>query len=420
MKVGKEYAMFTDKGNDKYIRHDGISDWILKEVRSRYGNLTSISKEDIFYYVYGLLHSEEYRTRFADDLRKSLPRIPIVDKVADFVAFNKAGRALAALHLNYEGVAACPGVTVEERGKKEDYIDEETGETVLNADEYRYYAVEKMRFPTGKKAKDKPSTIIYNAHITVENIPAVAYDYVVNGKSAIEWIMERYAVTIDKDSLIKNDCNDWGREHNQPRYILDLLLSVINVSVQTVAIVKGLPALNLRAGQATTPQPAQNIKPMVEIEEEVADEEKFVRYLPVYNLKAACGAFEDNELPSVKGWIDIEGNGIHPKGDRSYFVCQAKGQSMQPKIEDGDLVICHFYTPQSAGSRNGKMVIAQISEYDGDYDGRYTIKEYRSEKNADGSKKSVTLYPLNKSYSPIELSEEDEVRIVAEVVGVVK
>lgn len=423
-KAGNQLELFEqEEGEGKYIRHDGISDWILKEVRSRYGNLTSITKEDIFYYVYGLLHSEEYRTRFADDLRKSLPRIPIVDKVADFVAFNKAGHALADLHLNYESVAACPEVKVTELGKKEDYIDEETGETVLNGDAFNYYSVEKMRFPSGQKAKDKPSTIIYNPHITLENIPAIAYDYVVNGKSAIEWIMERYAVTIDKDSLIKNDPNDWSREHHQPRYILDLLLSVINVSVQTVAIVKGLPALNLGADAATaatTTPPTPEIKPMTELLEEVAKEEQFVRYLPVYNLKAACGAFEDNELPSVKGWIDIEGNGIHPKGDRSYFVCQAKGQSMQPRIQDGDYVVCRFYTTQSAGSRNGKMVLASISEYDGDYDGRYTIKEYRSEKNADGTGKSVTLYPLNKDYSPIELSEDDDVRIVAEVVGVVK
>lgn len=421
-KAGNQLELFEqEEGEGKYIRHDGVSDWILKEVRSRYGNLTSISKEDIFYYVYGILHSEEYRTRFADDLRKSLPRIPIVDKVANFVAFSKAGRALAELHLNYEQVEPCPEIKVTETQKHENCIDEETGETILNGDAFNYYKVEKMRFPTGKKAKDKPSTIVYNSHITIENIPAEAYDYVVNGKSAIEWIMERYAVTTDKDSLIKNDCNDWSKEHNQPRYILDLLLSVINVSVKTIAIVNQLPALNL--GGATAKSEAvqpENIKPMAEIVEEVAEADKYVTHLPVFNLKAACGAFEDNELPSVKGWLCIEGSGVHPKGDETYFVCQAKGQSMQPKIEDGDMVICRFYTPQSAGSRNGKMVIAQISEFDSDYDGRYTIKEYRSEKNADGSRKSITLYPLNKDYSPIELNEEDDVRVVAEVLGVVR
>lgn len=95
---------------------------------------------------------------------------------------------------------------------------------------------------TGKLIADKVC-IIYNDHITIENIPLKAYEYIVNGKSAIEWIMERYAVTIDKVSKIKNDSNDWSREHDQPRYILDLLLSVIMLSCQTVDIVNTLPIL---------------------------------------------------------------------------------------------------------------------------------------------------------------------------------
>jgi predicted helicase len=94
-----------------------------------------------------------------------------------------------------------------------------------------------MSFP----AKGQKDTIIYNTHITVSNIPAKTYEYIVNGKSAIEWIMERYAVTVHKESGIKNDPNDWAKEHNNPRYILDLLLSVITVSVKTVDIVEGLP-----------------------------------------------------------------------------------------------------------------------------------------------------------------------------------
>lgn len=81
-------------------------------------------------------------------------------------------------------------------------------------------------------------------HIRISCIPDVAYEYVVNGKSAIEWIMERYAITTDTKSGIKNDPNDWSREHEKPRYILDLLLSVINVSVKTVAIVRSLPHLS--------------------------------------------------------------------------------------------------------------------------------------------------------------------------------
>lgn len=322
--------------------------------------------------------------------------------------FYKAGKALAELHLNYEEIAPCPGVTVEETGTKQD--------------EYAYYAVEKMRFATGVKAKDKPGTILYNGHIVVKNIPQVAYDYVVNGMSAIEWIMDQYQVKTDDKSLIKNDPNDWSREHEKPRYILDLLLSVINMSVQTVAIVKSLPALHLDAAQSTATQQAEErvAKPAIEIMEEVEEEAKFVQFLPYYNLKAACGAFESNEPPTQTGWIDISASGVRPKGDKNYFVCQAKGNSMQPRIEDGDWVICRFYTPDNGGSRNGKMVIAQISEYDGDYDGKYTLKEYHSEKNADGSRKSITLRPLNKAYSPIELHEEDDVKVVAVVESVLR
>lgn len=253
-------SLFDDAETNRYIRRDGITDWILKEVRNRFGGTKAITKEHIFYYVYGLLHSKQYRERFADDLKKSLPRIPIVDNVQDFMAFYKAGKTLADLHLNYEQGINTPateqgagtyselsaqaqrtlGVIV--TGDIDIWQDEWTEET------YQYFAVEKMRFAkvrdeNGKLIADK-TCIIYNSHITIENIPLKAYEYIVNGKSAIEWIIERYAVTIDKASQIKNDPNAWSREHEQPRYILDLLLSVIMLSCQTVDIVNTLPKLN--------------------------------------------------------------------------------------------------------------------------------------------------------------------------------
>ena len=219
--------LFGDDSTEKYVRHDGITDWILREIRSRYGGAKNITKEMIFYYVYGLLHSPAYRERFSADLKKSLPRIPIVENVNDFMDFYKAGKQLVELHLNYETVPACSGVEVEKAAKTE------------YGDDYGFYKVEQMRFPR----KDEKSTIIYNNYITIKNIPEKAYRYIVNGKSAVEWIMERYAVKIDKESLIKNDPNDWAREHRKPGYILDLLLSVINVSVQTVDIVEKLPKI---------------------------------------------------------------------------------------------------------------------------------------------------------------------------------
>ena len=218
----------AEKPMDRYVRKDGVTDWILNSARKQYGY--KVTKEDIFYYVYGLLHSPDYRATFATDLKKSLPRLPLVEKAGDFWAFSKAGRELANLHLNYEAI-------------------EPYGKCVIvhaplttKGDSINYH-VEKMRFgKIDSKIADK-SIIHYNHAITIEGIPAEAYEYVVNGKSAIEWVMERYAITTDKKSGITNDPNDWAREHNDEKYILNLLLQVINVSVQTVEIVKGLPNL---------------------------------------------------------------------------------------------------------------------------------------------------------------------------------
>jgi predicted helicase len=162
------------------------------------------------------------------------------------MAFYKAGKALAELHLDYEQVPPSPDVKarIADAVYKEPTAEEPFGYTL-----YDHYAVDKMTFPkvrnvAGKLVPDK-SRIIYNGNITIENIPAKAYEYIVNGKSAIEWIMERYAVSQDSKSLIINDPNAWSREHHNPSYIFDLLLSVINLSVQTVDIVNNLPKLSL-------------------------------------------------------------------------------------------------------------------------------------------------------------------------------
>lgn len=209
-------GMFDTDESQKYIRRDAVSDFIFERAKKQYGK--NVTKEDIFYYVYGFLHSKEYRITFANDLKKMLPHLPLVEEVKDFWAFSKAGRKLAELHLNYETVAPFADAKV-------------TG------DDGKFYRVEKLRFPK----KGQKDTIIYNSKISISNIPAKAYEYVVNGKSAIEWIMERYQVSTHKESGIVNNPNDWAAEVGNPRYILDLLLSIINVSVQTVEIVNSLP-----------------------------------------------------------------------------------------------------------------------------------------------------------------------------------
>ena len=171
-----------------------------------------------------------------------LPRIPLTKEAKDFWAFSDAGRQLAEWHLNYETVEPWP---VEEIHDKLDLGSEET------------YKVQKMTFarPTAEQkaagAKWDKTRIIYNSHVTIAKIPLEAYDYVVNGKPAIEWIIERYQVTRDKDSGIVNDPNDWCKEHNQPRYIIDLIGRVVRVSMETMKIVKTLPALNERKDGAT-------------------------------------------------------------------------------------------------------------------------------------------------------------------------
>ena len=204
---------------DDYVRRDGISDFIFKQARDKYAD-NSIEKEDIFYYVYGLLHSLDYRRDFSNDLKKMLPRLPLVDTVEDFWAFCEAGRKLGELHVNYEKVKPYAGIKV-------------------NGDRGGNYYVDKLKFIK----KDDRSTIIYNNQITIENIPDKAYEYVVNGRSAVEWILDRYQFKTDKASGIVNDPNDWASESGNPRYILDLLLSVISVSIQTVDIVNSLPKL---------------------------------------------------------------------------------------------------------------------------------------------------------------------------------
>ena len=217
-------SLFDAANENEHIRRDGISDFILVQARSRYGE--RVTKEDIFYYVYGFLHSREYRTRFSSDLKKMLPRLPLVDAPKDFWAFSKAGRLLAELHLGYDDFSKAPSA-------------EAIGVTVRGA-ESGHFRVEKMRFPS----KGDKSKILYNSQIVVENIPALAYEYQVNGKSAIEWVIERYAVTTHIDSGIKNDPNDWAAEVGNERYILDLLLSAIRLSVETVEVVRSLPGMS--------------------------------------------------------------------------------------------------------------------------------------------------------------------------------
>jgi len=247
----KSDDLFTS--NDKYVRKDAVSDYILKQARTQYSD-PKIRKEDIFYYVYGFLHCEEYRTEFAADLKKMLPRIPLVDTADDFWAFSNAGRKLADIHLNYEQAEPYRCLIVSSKstsadlplfgiaaGENRAFFSAEAPETLYKVRQMRF-AKKQVKAANGKmKTEDDKTRIVYNDKITIAKIPLEAYEYVVNGKSAIEWIMERYAITTDKASGIVNDPNDWALEHNDPKYIFNLVLRIITVSLETMNIVKNLP-----------------------------------------------------------------------------------------------------------------------------------------------------------------------------------
>ena len=228
-----------DEENAQPNRHpvkDGITDAGLAHFQAAYP-LEAINKEDLFYYIYGLLHSEDYKSRYADNLTKELPRIPCVNKAADFWTFSKAGRALAEWHINYETVALYPITFDCGKAKLGDLTD---------ADFY----VTKMKFAkkddTSTVIDNHKSTVIYNNFITLKNIPLAAYEYVVNGKPALEWVMERQGVSTHKDSGIVNDANDWAIETmKNPRYPLELFQRVITVSLETMKIVNALPKLDI-------------------------------------------------------------------------------------------------------------------------------------------------------------------------------
>lgn len=194
-------------------------------INQEFADKLNLSLDDTFAYVYGLLNSKEYQAKYANDLKKDLARIPIVKDKEKYV---EIGKKLIELHLNYEEVPMYEGVSIESKAAPN-------------------YKVNKMKFDkiknieTNKKEKDR-STIIFNTDITIKNIPEKAYEYVVNGKSAIEWIMDQYQVKTDKKSGITDDPNDFS---DDPKYIFNLLLRIINVSVQTVDLVNSLPKLEI-------------------------------------------------------------------------------------------------------------------------------------------------------------------------------
>ncbi|GAA7339779.1 hypothetical protein BD0115_06660 [Helicobacter pylori] len=194
---------YDDLGRRDYA----ISGWALNLFKKHYGD-NSITEEEIFYYIYAILHHKGYLEKYKNSLKKEAPRIALSD---DFKELSVLGQELATLHLNYES------------GEMHESVKRTT---LMNAEEKGYYDVDKM--------KRKGDSIVYNKNITITKIPKKAFEYVVNGKSAIDWVIERYQKTMDKESLIENNPNDYAGG----KYILELLCRVIKLSVKSVDLIE--------------------------------------------------------------------------------------------------------------------------------------------------------------------------------------
>lgn len=219
---GLDFSALSDESGEVvngYRRVDNITDATLATYRKVHGD--EMTKDDIFYGIYALLHHPTYRETYAADLQKMLPRIP---QVTGFLEYARIGRALAELHLRYEDVPAGPGV-------QEEWALEPP------ADELERYRIEKLAWGT---RKDR-TRLRYNAHLTLTGIPEEEALYTVGGRSPLDWILDRYQVKVDKKSGIVNDPNDWLREQNDPRYVVDLIKSLVTVSLSTRRLIEELP-----------------------------------------------------------------------------------------------------------------------------------------------------------------------------------
>ena len=215
---------------DGYRRVDNVTDATLASYREHYGD-AGITKEDIFFYVYALLHHPEYRERYEDDLKKMLPHIP---RAAGFHTYASVGRELADLHVNYERVEPYPSV-------------QEEASLHAPADPWERYRIgeRKMRFPKlGRRDKDF-TRLEYNDYVTLTGIPAQAQGYSISGRSPLEWIIDRYHVKTDKASGIVNDPNDFLREQGRPDTVVDLIKRLVTVSMRTQELLATLPPLEI-------------------------------------------------------------------------------------------------------------------------------------------------------------------------------
>ena len=210
---------FYTYAEDGTARRENITDWALGQFQAAYG--AQVTKRDVFHYVYAMLHHPQYRERYAENLKRELPRIPLVGTAgtpkarAVFERFVAAGARLAELHVGYEQVAPYP-----------------LRQVTTNAAGFTWN-VTKMQLSRDRDA------VVVNEHLRLEGVPAVAFNYRLGNRSALEWVIDQFQVTTDKRSQITTDPN----RVDDPQYIATLVPRVVTVSVETMAIIAGLPEL---------------------------------------------------------------------------------------------------------------------------------------------------------------------------------
>jgi predicted helicase len=222
------FYCYNEDGTD---RQENITDWALEHFRKHYSDET-ITKWDIFHYVYGVLHHPEYRLRYAENLKRELPRIPLA---RDFWGFSRAGEELARLHIDYEKVEPWPLR----------YIETSSGVLGASGDRPQAERRSALQIPLSYRVEDKMRlakdhrSLKVNDTLTLGGIPPETFEYRLGNRSALEWVIDQYQVTEDKRSGIRSDPN----RPDDPEYIVRLVGQVIRVSLETVKIVKSLAAL---------------------------------------------------------------------------------------------------------------------------------------------------------------------------------
>ena len=239
---GQHFPLYTYQNNEtdshenlltniteKNIKQNNITEEIIIYLKKFYKQ--DLQYKQLFFYIYGVLHAEDYRSLFKNNLNKEIPRIPYVKNFKDFIEIEKIGKSLSSLHLNFLDV-----------NKHSINIKFSNRSNIKDKDLYK---VEKMKHPILNGKKDK-SKIIYNSYITLENIPLEAYDYIVNEKSAIHWVMDQQSLSFNDETNIIDDPNDYSiNTVKNFNYQIELIQKVITVSLETQKLIKSLPALKI-------------------------------------------------------------------------------------------------------------------------------------------------------------------------------